>query len=147
MKGKPSLEFFPLSTDTKQLMFMSEVPVHAGFPCPVDDAYMRQPINIIETFISNPASSYFVRVSGDSMIDEGIDDGDFLVVDRSITPTEKHVAVCMLDGEFALKRIVQSEGRVFLLAGNKKYKPIELNGEEDFRVYGVVVLILRKRKV
>jgi len=121
MKKQSPFEFYPLATDTKPSVPMSEVPVHAGFPCPVDDAYMRQPINIIETFISNPASSYFVRVSGDSMIDEGIDDGDLLVVDRDLLPTEKTLSVCMFRGEFALKRIVQSEGRVSLMAGNKKF--------------------------
>ena len=96
-------------------------------------------------FIKHPATTYLVRVTGDSMIDEGVEEGDFLIVDRSMTPTEKHLSVCMFGGEFALKRIVQSEGHVFLMAGNKRYKPIEVTNNEDFRVFGVVVWLMKKK--
>ena len=145
MNKKPPFEFYPLATDTKPLARLAEVPVHAGFPCPVDDAYMQQPIDMNEAFIKHPATTYLVRVTGDSMIDEGVEEGDFLIVDRSMTPTEKHLSVCMFGGEFALKRIVQSEGHVFLMAGNKRYKPIEVTNNEDFRVFGVVVWLMKKK--
>ena len=146
MKSKqPPFEFHPLATDTEPLVRMSEVPVHAGFPCPVDDAYMQQPIDLNAELVKHPASTYLVRVSGDSMIDEGVDDGDLLVVDRSLLSTEKTLTVCMFRGEFALKRIVQTEGRVFLMAGNKKYKPIEVTNDEDLRVFGVVRWVIKKK--
>ena len=145
MKKQPSFEFFPLATDTKPSVPMSDVPVHAGFPCPVDDAYMQQPIDLNEELIKHPSTTYLVRVVGDSMIDESIEEGDLLVVDRSLLPNEKTLSVCMFRGEFALKRIVQSEGRVFLMAGNKKYKPIEVTNEEDLRVFGVVTWVIKKK--
>ncbi|MBO7477252.1 MAG: translesion error-prone DNA polymerase V autoproteolytic subunit [Salinivirgaceae bacterium] len=145
MKKQSPFEFYPIATDTKPSVPIVEGTVHVGFPCPVDDAYMQQPIDLNAELIKHPASSYLVRVSGDSMIDEGVDDGDLLVVDRSLLPTEKTLSICMFRGEFALKRIVQSEGRVFLMAGNKKYKPIEVTNEEDLRVFGVVRWVIKKK--
>jgi DNA polymerase V len=121
MKKKQIFEFYPLATDTKPSVPVVEGSVHAGFPCPVDDAYLQQPIDLNKELIKHAASSYLIRVVGDSMIDEGIEEGDLLVVDRALLPTEKTLSVCMFRGEFALKRIVQSEGRVSLMAGNKKF--------------------------
>lgn len=125
--------------------FIDEALVHAGFPSPVEDAYMSQPIDLNEVLISHPASSYIVKVVGNSMKDEGIDEGDMLVVDKSITPTEKNIAVVILDGEFALKRIVQKWGKVFLLSGNPDYPPIEVPHPEDLRVWGVVRWVMKKK--
>ena len=145
MKKQSPFEFYPLATDTKPLARLAEVPVHAGFPCPVDDAYMQQPIDLNEELIKHPSTTYLVRVVGDSMIDESIEEGDLLVVDRSLLPTEKTLSICMFRGEFALKRIVQSEGRVFLMAGNKKYKPIEVNENDELRIFGVVTWVIKKK--
>ena len=124
---------------------MADVPVHAGFPCPVDDAYMQQPIDLNKELVKHPASSYLVRVVGDSMIDEGIEEGDLLVVDRSLFPSEKTLSICMFQGEFALKRIVQSNGRMLLMSGNPKYKPIEVTNPEELRVFGVVTWVMKKK--
>ena len=139
------LTFFALATDTQPSVPIADIPVHAGFPCPVDDAYMSQPIDLNKELIKHPASTYLVRVEGDSMIDEGVDNGDLLVVDRSLLPTEKSLTVVMYDSEFALKRIVQRESKIFLMAGNAKYQPIEVNNAEDLRVFGVVVWVMKKK--
>lgn len=146
VKSKPQLEFYSIASDTQPTIQMAEVDVHAGFPCPIDDAYMSQPIDLNKELIKNPASSYIVRVAGDSMTDEGIDEGDLLVVDRSILPTEKNITVYMIDGEFALKRIVQKDGRILLMPGNAKYSPIEVANPSELRIFGVVTWIM-KRKV
>ncbi|MCQ2132853.1 MAG: translesion error-prone DNA polymerase V autoproteolytic subunit [Bacteroidaceae bacterium] len=145
IQKKPQLEFYPIATDTRPTVPMAEVNVHAGFPCPVDDAYMSQPIDLNKELIRNPASSYIVRVAGDSMIDEGIAEGDLLVVDRSILPTEQNVTVCMVDGEFALKRIVQRDGKVLLMPGNAKYAPIEVANPSELRIFGVVVWVMKRK--
>lgn len=139
------LEFFALATDTQPCVPIADVPVHAGFPCPVDDAYMSQPIDLNKELIKNPASSYLVRVIGDSMIDEGVEEGDLLVVDRSLLPTEKSLSIVMYDGEFALKRVVQKDGKVFLMAGNKKYKPIVIDDVSSLRIFGVVTWVMKKK--
>lgn len=144
-KSKPTLQFLTLATDTQPSIAMAETNVHAGFPCPVDDAYMSQPIDLNKELVKHPASSYLVRVIGDSMIDEGVEEGDLLVVDRSLLPTEKTLSVIMYKGEFALKRIVQKDGNVYLMPGNTKYPPIQVNETEELRVFGVVTWVMKKK--
>lgn len=142
---KPILEFYPIATDSQPSVPMADLPVHAGFPSPVDDAYMSQPIDLNKELIRHPASSYLVRVIGDSMIDEGIEEGDLLVVDRSLLPTEKNLSIVMYEGEFAVKRIEQRDGRVFLMPGNPKYHPIEVQENAELRIFGVVCWVMKKK--
>lgn len=145
MKKQSPFEFYPLATDTKPSVPVVEGSVHAGFPCPVDDAYLQQPIDLNKELIKHAASSYLIRVVGDSMIDEGIEEGDLLVVDRALLPTEKNLSICMYNGEFALKRIVQQEGKVLLMSGNKKYKPIEVSNPSELSIFGVVTWVIKKK--
>lgn len=143
---KPQLEFYSVVTESNaRVQLIEEALVHAGFPSPVDDAYMSQPIDLNKELVDHPATTFIVKVVGDSMIEEGIDQGDMLVVDRSLFPTEQSIAVCMYEGEFALKRIVQREGRVFLMSGNKDYPPIEVPNRDDLRVWGVVRWVLKHK--
>lgn len=143
---KPQLEFYSVVTESdSRVQLIEEALVHAGFPSPVDDAYMSQPIDLNKELVDHPATTFIVKVVGDSMIDEGIDQGDMLVVDRSLFPTEQSIAVCMYEGEFALKRIVQREGRVFLMSGNKEYPPIEVPNSDDLRVWGVVRWVMKRK--
>lgn len=145
-KKSPQLEFFSVITDSPvRAQLLENALVHAGFPSPVDEAYMSQPIDLNRELIENPATTYIVRVVGDSMIDEGIDQGDMLVVDRSIYPSEQHITVCMVDGEFALKRIVQRDGKVWLHSGNPNYPPIAVNDPSALRVWGVVRWVMKKK--
>lgn len=142
---KPILTFYALATDTRPSVPMADVAVHAGFPCPVDDAYMSQPIDLNKELIQNPSTTYLVRVAGDSMIDEGIDDGDMLVVDRGMYPSERHVSVVMIEGEFALKRIVQKDGKLLLMPGNDNYPPIVVDDPSELRVFGVVRWVMKRK--
>lgn len=144
-RKKQELEFFTLTSESQPVIPMAEIAVHAGFPCPVDDAYMSQPIDLNKELIAHPASSYIVRVTGNSMIEEGIDEGDILVVDRSLLPTERHISVVMYDGEFALKRIIQRDGKVILMPGNPEYPPIEVAEGSDLRVFGVVAWVMKRK--
>lgn len=139
------LEFHPVATDTQPCVPLAEVNVHAGFPSPVDDAYMSQPIDLNKELIKHPATSYLVRVTGDSMTDEGIDEGDLLVVDRSIYPSQNNVSVVMYKGEFALKRIVDRNGELYLMPGNSNYKPIKVTNAGELRIFGVVMWVMKKK--
>ena len=78
--------------------------VQAGFPSPADD-FMDNRLNINDYIIKNPLSTYYVKVSGDSMIGAGIFSGDILVVDRSIKASNNRIVVAMVDGDFAVKRL------------------------------------------
>ncbi len=94
--------------------------------------------------VRNPSSTFFVRVAGDSMRDAGIDDGDLLAVDKSLEAEDGTIAVCLLDGEFTLKRVRIERGRVLLVPANARYRPIEVSPEEDFAVWGVVTYVIKK---
>lgn len=145
-KRNTELLFFNVVEQSdSSVQLIEEAHVHAGFPSPVENAYMSQPIDLNKELIDSPATTYIVKVVGNSMIDEGIDQGDMLVVDRSLFPSERTISVCMLDGEFCLKRIVQRNGKVLLCSGNKDYPPIEVESANDLRVWGVVTWVMKKK--
>lgn len=145
---------------------MAEEGVHAGFPSPAQD-YMNSFIDLNKELVRHPAATFFVRVVGDSMVDADVNEGDVLVVDKSLEPQDGDMAVCFIDGEFALKFIsftapddARVQGRrasrpgksydilphrnLWLLPANGKYKPIEVTESNDFTVWGVVTYVIKK---
>lgn len=112
--------------------------VSAGFPSPADD-YIDSNLDLNEFLIKRPAATFFVRVSGDSMIGAGIHTGDILIVDRSETAVNRSVVIAVLNGELTVKRLMKEGPSVFLAAENPNYKPIEVKAEMDFEIWGVVV--------
>lgn len=113
--------------------------VSAGFPSPAND-YIDRVLDLNELCIRRPASTFFVRVSGDSMTDAGIFDQDILVVDRSISPKHEDFVIASLDGEFTIKKLCLKP--VFKLeACNKNYPDITI--KDDWEVFGVVVSVVR----
>ena len=119
--------------------------VQAGFPSPADD-HLERSIDLNEELIRNPASTFFVRVKGESMRDAGIHTGDILVVDRSLTPSDRRIVVAMIDGEFTVKRFRTLEGKVFLEAANEKFPRIELSGDQELVVWGVVAFVIHQAR-
>lgn len=120
--------------------------VQAGFPSPAQD-YISESIDLNRTLIQHPAATFYARVIGDSMIDEGITEGDILVVDRSIEAEHGDLAVCCLDGEFTLKRLCLNRGdRIYLMPSNRRFRPIEVTAENDFMVWGVVVYTIKANR-
>ena len=113
-------------------------PVSAGFPSPAED-YEDKRLDINEYLIRNPVATFFFPVQGDSMQDAGILDGDILVVDRSVTPQHGHIVVAFINGERLVKRLYKRAGRVALLAENPDYPALELSGDLELVVWGVVV--------
>jgi|TARA_B100002052_G_scaffold32282_1_gene24988 DNA polymerase V len=115
--------------------------VAAGFPSPADD-YVEVGIDLNEQLIRHPTSTFFLRVSGESMLGAGIHHGDLLVVDRSLDPRPGRVVVAVLDGEFTLKRLVQHQGRLRLEAANPAYPPLELHRCGDVQIWGVAIHVI-----
>ena len=115
--------------------------VAAGFPSPADD-YVEVGIDLNEQLIRHPTSTFFLRVSGESMLGAGIHHGDLLVVDRSLDPRPGRVVVAVLDGEFTLKRLVQHQGRLRLEAANPAYPPLELHRCGDAQIWGVAIHVI-----
>ncbi|MFO7629580.1 MAG: translesion error-prone DNA polymerase V autoproteolytic subunit [Prochlorococcaceae cyanobacterium] len=112
--------------------------VAAGFPSPADD-YVEAGIDLNEQLIRHPSSTFFLRVSGDSMRGAGIHHGDLLIVDRSVEPRSGRIVVAAVDGAFTLKRLVQRQGRWRLEAANPDYPPLELGDADDHRLWGVAI--------
>lgn len=117
--------------------------VSAGFPSPADD-HLEPPLDLNRALIRNPAATFFARVDGDSMKDDCINDGDLLVVDKSVEPYDGCVAVCFLDGEFTLKRVRIDGEKIVLMPANKRYKPIEISRGDDFSIWGVAAFSIQK---
>lgn len=117
--------------------------ISAGFPSPAEN-YSDIKLDLNKELISNPAATFFARVSGVSMIDDGVDDGDLLIIDRSIEPYNGSLAVCYLNGEFTLKRFENKGDHGLLIPANKNYKPIVVTKDNDFRIWGIVKYIVKK---
>lgn len=117
--------------------------VKAGFPSPADDMPFPT-LDLNRRLVRNPASTFYMTVSGDSMSGDVADDGDLLVVDRSVEPTSGCLAVCAVDGEFTLKRLQIESDYALLLPANQKYKPIRVTAENNFSVWGVVRYVIKK---
>lgn len=117
--------------------------VTAGFPSPAAD-YVEKELNFKELFIRNESSTFFVRVEGSSMINSNIYDGDILVVDKSLRPYDNSVLVCFIDGEFTVKRVSKIEGELFLIPDNPIFKPIKIDENSDFRLWGVVTFAIHR---
>jgi len=131
------LEFYAVSTETFKTSPLIDAAVRAGFPSPAED-FMETSIDLNVELLKNPAATFFCRVSGDSMRDIGINDGDLLIIDKSIEPQNGKVAVCYIDGEFTLKKIKLEQDCCWLMPANKNYKPIKVTAANDFIVWGVV---------
>ncbi|OHB58511.1 MAG: peptidase S24 [Planctomycetes bacterium RBG_13_44_8b] len=127
------------STKRLQPIFMAKVP--AGFPSPAAD-YEEDKLDLNRHLIKNPPATFFVRVTGDSMVKAGIHDGDLLVVDRSIEPKDKNVVIAVVNGELTVKRIRIRKNKLTLEAENENYQSREINEEMEFEVWGVVTNVI-----
>lgn len=120
--------------------------IKAGFPSPADD-YLHDSLDFNRDMIKNPEATFYGRVSGDSMINAGICDGDIAVIDRSLQPMDGNVIVAFVNGEFTIKYLDlkhKEEGYIELKPANSNYSPIRIDIEDNFRVWGVVVWTIKQ---
>jgi len=142
IKTTPRIDFYTADTSTSlQLPFAEGI--KAGFPSPAQD-YIDLAFDLNKELVKNPSSTFYGRVRGDSMIDEGINDGDILVIDKSLPPTDGRKAVCYIDGEFTLKTIRFKKDGIYLMPANPAYKPIKVTEENDFIVWGIVTYVIHR---
>lgn len=116
--------------------------VKAGFPSPADD--MREKLDLVKMLVKHPASTFFFRISGTSMVDASLDEGDIIIVDKSLDTYDGCIAVCYIDGEFTVKRVSIDHQGVCLEPANERYAPIRISEENDFIVWGVVTFVIKK---
>lgn len=115
--------------------FLCQVP--AGFPSPAED-YLDRPLDFNELLIANPAATFAVRVTGDSMVGAGIHPGDIAVVNRALSPVDGNVILAILDGEFTVKRFRRRGNAAWLEAANDAYPDIPLGSGVAFECFGVI---------
>ena len=119
--------------------------VKAGFPSPADD--FREKLDLTKLLVRHSSSTFFFRIDGVSMVDADMDEGDIIIVDRAVEPTNCCKAVCFIDGEYTVKRVELHEGGAVLMPCNEKnakYKPIPVGPDNDFLIWGVVTFIIKK---
>lgn len=116
--------------------------IEAGGPSPADD-HIDEHLDLNEHLIKHPAATFFVRVSGHSMIGAGINENDILIVDRSLTPAHGKIVVAAIDGQLTVKRInIMKNGQLFLMPENEEFRPIEITGENEVTIWGVVTNVI-----
>ena len=117
--------------------------IAAGFPSPAED-FKEVRISLDKELIKNEDATFYARVRGNSMIDANIEDGDLLVIDKSIESRDGRIAICMVDGEFSIKRLKVEKDCVYLMPENKKYKPIKVTKENELIIWGIVTYVIKQ---
>ena len=119
--------------------------VKAGFPSPADDC--KEEFDLKAMVVRHPAASFYFIVDGCSMVDAGMDEGDIIVVDKSLEPYDGCKAICYIDGGYTVKKVSLAGGKVVLLpmnTENAKYHPIEVAEDDRFTVWGIVTYVIKK---
>lgn len=133
--------------------FSSELPlrfadqgIRAGFPSPAQD-YMTDSIDLNRELIRHPATTFYARACGDSMKDCGIDDGDLLVIDKSLEPQDEDIVVAFIDAEFTLKKVRfdKDNNCIWLVPANEDYSPLKITEENNFLIWGVLTYNIKKQ--
>ena len=128
-----------IGSERRQIMYSTLVA--AGMPLPTEE-YSEGKIDLNEHLLKNPEATFFVRVSGDSMIDAGIHPGDLMIVDRSLMPASGKVVIAVVNGELTVKRLFKENGKLFLMPENPNYPAIEITEDMAFMIWGVVTNVI-----
>ena len=119
--------------------------IRAGFPSPAQD-YLDRTLDFNKELIEHPAATFYARVVGISMIEAGIDEGDIIVIDRSLKPQQNDVVVAFINGEFTMKYLDLTEkehGRIWLRPGNSQFKAFMITPDDEFTIWGVVAKVIK----
>ena len=140
-KSATELVVRPLLGESIPAILAASTAVPAGWPSPAQD-YFDGRVDLNAHLIKDVNSTFIVRVSGDSMKNAGISDGDEVIVDRALTPRDGDVVVAVLDGELTLKRLSISSENVLLKAENPRYPDISIASLSELIIWGVVTRCL-----
>ena len=119
--------------------------VKAGFPSPAEE--VREEFDLKGMLVRHPASTFYFKVDGFSMVDAGMEDGDIIIVDKSLTPYDGCKAICYIDGEFTVKYVEIRDGEVRLVPLNSskpKYRTITVSHEDEVAIWGIVTYVIKK---
>lgn len=142
LPGERVIEIYRASTGTRLSRPLVASRVPAGFPSPAEN-YIEGRLDLNKKLLKHPVATFYIRVTGDSMVGVGIYEGDFLVVDRAEEPASGHIIIARLGDDLCIKRLMIEAGCVWLVSENPKYKPILVTEETDFEVWGRVLYSIR----
>jgi SOS regulatory protein LexA len=115
--------------------------IQAGLPAPAEEQLLDT-MSMGRYLVNDPERSYILRVSGDSMIGAGINQGDFVIIEKNKEPKNGDIVVAQVDGDFTLKYFHKNKEEIKLVPANEKYSPII--PRENLTIFGVVVSVIRK---
>ena len=114
----------------------------AGFPSPATD-YIEEDIDLNVHLIKNVPATFIIRVQGKSMVNVGINDGDLLVVDKSLTPKNFSTVIANVHDELVVKNFIKSKDQNFLSSGSNKVEDkIIINQDTNIFIWGVVTYVI-----
>lgn len=131
---------------SRQELAFADGGIRAGFPSPAQD-YMSESIDLNRELVRHPATTFYARAVGDSMKGRGIDDGDLLVIDKSLEPRDGDIVVAFVDGEFTLKTVkLEPDGScLWLMPANDDYSPIKVTEGNNFIAWGVLTYNIKRQ--
>ena len=138
LNSTTTLDFYIPDYSTDLELPFVDTGISAGFPSPADD-FIELTIDLNKFLVKHKDTTFFARVKGHSMKNAGINDGDLLVIDKSLAPQDNKIAICQIDGEFTVKRIKIEKDIVWLIAENEDYKPIKVTPENELMIWGIVI--------
>lgn len=145
MEKKGRLDIFSAETVAKLSLPVADEGIKAGFPSPAQD-FMEYSIDLNKELVRHPASTFYGRVRGNSMIDADVHDGDLLIIDKSLDARDGDMAVCCIDGEFTLKYIKITDKSIWLIPANEDFEPIQVTEENEFLIWGIVTYSIKKQR-
>ncbi len=140
------IEFSNISTErAAEHIPTLESAIPAGFPSPAE-GLPSDSIDLNRELIAHPSSTFCARVTGDSMIESGIADGDLLIIDKSLDAHNGSIAVCFVDGEFTLKRLSIRADGLYLEPSNPRYTAIKVTEDSNFNIWGIVTYVIKSTR-
>ncbi len=131
------IEIFRLRNNSSSRIPLFSMSVAAGSPVPAESE-IENLLDLNEFLIEHPASTFFAHVTGDNLIEAGIEDGDILIVDTSKEPRDGKIVIVMLNGDLSVKIYRENEGKPYLQTDNEQFIPLEIESGLKFEVIGVV---------
>ena len=139
---KEKITFLKPKKGNSMGQWLVEQGISAGFPSPADD-FKEIRISLDRELVKNKDATFYARVSGESMENAGLSNGDLIIIDRSLQAENNKIAVCFLDGEFTVKRIIKKGEKLFLKPENNRYKELEINENNELLIWGIVTYVIK----
>jgi len=142
-KNKPKLTLYAPNLEAGTALPLINHSVSAGFPSPALD-FMEYKIDLNQHLTRNALSTFYIKVAGSSMTGAGIDDSDLLVIDRSLEPADGRIAICLIDGEFTVKRLKLETDCLYLMPENPAYHPIKVTEDNQLIIWAIVTYVIKR---